>query len=258
MLTKSQIFHRVLAASAKKTGFKLSNGDARHRALRDLRAYQKNRAELWALRQRSMRAGVVCARRAKGAARANDLRNLRYVLENDGLPARAIDVVAWAVGIERGFCKPAVIATHAQWAELLGCSQRAAGTAVRQAVAAGYLIRMPWFSLRPSALDGASKHVQRECTYKISEKFNAMRQSQSKRGVVVSLLAGKICQPTEKETATQSKGIPGNRPGGTSPLSREPERSPMTFERLTKVADDFQAVLASANAAFNKRVTGAN
>jgi hypothetical protein len=253
---KGRQLRRVLSDAARK-GWDVADSGPRHRALRDLRAYAKNRDAIWALRKRCIRAGVPLKRKAVGAARPYDLGNLRWVLESQGLQPRAIEVLAWAKGVCRGFSRPGLIAAHSEWAGLLGCSQRTAGSAVRAAVASGYLIRLPWFALRPAQLFSGegrqSRHVQRECCYRLSDKFDALQQSQSNRGVVASLLVGKICQPSEIQSPTDSKGIPSDCRGGEKPTLRPHERAPMTYEHLNRLADDFQSVLQAANAAFEAR-----
>lgn len=190
----------VLGRALSRILFVVDDGGPRHRALRDLRHYQRAYKSIRKVRDGAVTGFVLARRASQGAARPWDLgAGGQYLCRMRG--QRVAAVMGWAVAAEKAFGRRGLRITHRQFAEVLAatqgkCSERSAAAAVRSAVEAGWLERLPWFS--PSdGKTGGPKHTQRECCYVLTTQFRDFLNSLKKRGFARSLLASKKCQPAE-------------------------------------------------------------
>lgn len=187
------------------TPFVVIPGGHRHRALKDLRQWERCKDRLRRTRNRAVLGAVLAVRSEQLALRPYDLGKLGPALRRASGP-RVAELLGWLVAAEKCFKRPGVRLRHRDLARLLNCSERTAGDAMRAAVEAGHVTRVPWFRSRsssPKPVRG-KKLDQMECLYLLSDEFNALRKLSQSRGFTASLLAGKNCQATRIQNTTYS------------------------------------------------------
>ncbi len=116
-------------------------------------------------------------------------KDLPTTVSAPALHPRALDVVGWVAAVEFGFgCDHAVIRLK-EWAELLGCCKRTAGTATRNAIALGLVERVPMHEVTAEDKDGKPLGHARDT--------DMVRLSPKVRALLAELSPGKACHPSD-------------------------------------------------------------
>lgn len=138
---------------------------ARERAIADLREWERQRQAWSEARAGALHVAQLVARAERGTARPLALPHCATLELLPQVGRTALALLGWLAAAQAGWRAPAVVGRHVDWARLLACCERTAGTAMRRLVRAGVVERRPGFQRV------AIGHVQLACTYALTPRY---------------------------------------------------------------------------------------
>ncbi len=219
--------------------FAVPDQSRKHKALRRLRKWERNRVKYTELRRQAFSGETYARLVAKGSARPYNFADVEHTLRSV-LSRNALALLGHVMAVERGFgaAKGGVVLSHATTAVLLHVSVRLAGDVARQLVEDGLLEQRPHFrvfdtqttTLRSGDVVRRVQHQELVPCYRttaLARSLVARRDARLSRKREV----GKKCHPTGNEVSPpgKRKGTPARGPGMGVTLEPPKLRTPRGY-----------------------------
>lgn len=213
------------AGIARPAPFVVLPNSPRHKALTRVRRWTRNKRRWREQRARCASGRLYADRLDGGRARPFDLGPVKHALR-DVLTPKAVELVAHAYAMQRGFGGPdGFVASHATVSRMLHCSERTAGTVVRELVDLDLLEQRPEFTELLTDVEagrdriagrcrsrGAKKHRELVPAYRTTARLDVAIARCTERFASRGLPeGGKTCQPTAIQPPLRGvkKGVRG-------------------------------------------------